>query len=206
MINFFITCDDLDPILGGYFSRCREGFMGFLEESEIHREVIQLSGRGCTDVNVDSQLQQLEAFKFIFIAYSHGSDSELVANRIAYVKSGHNSSKFTNALFYTNACSSGKNLGKKLVAEGCSAFIGYAEEINVSITYRQAFINCDNSGLFFFFGEDVSIFEAFEKMKNYFTHQADKLPPFDRAELIYARDALVFYGNRDLKITDLANI
>lgn len=202
MINFLIACDDKDLILGSYFAKCRDKLCDFLNEYNFEKTLVEISGKKCNVVNIDLNLDALTNNKFIFIAFSHGNYCSLLVDKEEYVSCSHNASKFGNALFYTNACSSGKGLGLQLIDQGCAVFIGYSEDINVSLNHLDVFANCDNACLYFFFGEEITIFEAFQKTKRHFTNRANKLEPFDRAELIYARDALVFHGNKNLSKRD----
>lgn len=205
MTNFLIICDDRDSKLGHYFAQCYDSLCNFLHEQGFTKSIKAISGMQCTEVNVDLRIEAFSPSKFVFVAYSHGTENSLSTNDDVYVYSSGNISKFANCLFYTTACSCGAFLGKQLIAEGCLAFIGYDKEVRVSLNSLDIFNNCDNAGLYFFWGQELTIFEAYEKMKKYFTQQAGKLQPFDRAELIYARDALVFYGNRSLTKHDMFN-
>lgn len=211
MINIIVAYDNEDVKLGTYFENCKNQLLSILEEHHalVNNKPHEVSTRHCNNVYIDLLLPKYNAYPFIFIAYSHGNEKALCCRDNNYVEKDANTHNFTNSLFYTTACSVGKELGEHLISKGCLAFIGYKNSINV---YRQDIknrisMNCDNAGIITFLLDDITIFEAYERMKNFYTQQIDKLYEVKdmlfAADLVETLDALVFFGNRDLRKEDL---
>lgn len=112
-------------------------------------------------------------------------------------------------MFYSTACLVGKKLAPDLINKGCKAFIGYKEEI---FAYKQnekkeISKNCDNAGIMAFLSDDITIYEACERMKSYYTQQIDRLEDVKdmlfAGNLIHARESIVCLGDKNLKKEDL---
>jgi len=210
MINFIVAYDNQDDHLGEYFEDCKNQLFRVLaEHSEFVNGVVhEIDGNLCNDVYIDMTIPSYNTNPFIFIAYSHGSEKALCCGNNRYVEKGVNAHHFVNSLFYTTACSVGKELGEHLIGQGCLAFVGYEKTINV---YQQdgnieISRNCDNAGIIAFLSENITIFEAYTKMKKYYTQQIDRLNNIKdivfAADLVETRDALVCLGDKNLKKED----
>ncbi|MDP3463529.1 MAG: hypothetical protein Q8S18_12125 [Bacteroidales bacterium] len=210
MINLVVVSDDRNIELGFYFSKCSENIVDFFNDnnSKLNGNVIHISSNNCNQCFIDLEISKLNSAPFVFIAYSHGDETSLRCSGNTYVKSGLNTEKFNKSLFYTNSCLTGKELGKDLVENGCTAFIGYEEETYsfYNKDYIDTLVNCDNSGITTFFLENISIDVAYKRMKNYYTNKIDKyieIDPFFASYLVKYREALVLYGRTDLVKDDL---
>ncbi|MCL2294233.1 MAG: hypothetical protein FWC36_05150 [Spirochaetes bacterium] len=207
MINIFVAFDDKDESLGDYFEDCKNHLLSFLEECSelVNKNPHEISSTCCNSAYLDIMMPKYKPNPFIFIAYSHGNERALCCGDNSYIEKNVNAHHFENSLFYTTACSAGKELGEDLISKGCLAFIGYKSEINVYKQKEKMEItkNCCNSGIIAFLSSDITIYEAYKKMENYYTQQIDKLEEFKdmlfAACLREARDALVFFGNRGLR-------
>jgi len=209
MINIIIVSDDADSKLGIYFKNCKQHLLSaFMKQNEYNMSEIP-SGH-CNNNYIDSLLIKNTPNPFIFIAYSHGNEKALRCGENNYVEKDINTHMFLNSLFYTTACSAGKELGDDLIEQGCSVFIGYKKEkiIFLDEVRREISILCDNTGIIEFLSNDITIYEAFKKMEDIYTQQIDKLiEAYDMvfaAHLVDAREALVFLGKQDLKKGDLS--
>jgi hypothetical protein len=210
MTNIIIAFDDKDENLGDYFSTCQSDISGFFSD---HYQIIKKSpllvpNEKCNQAYIDIEIARINPAPFVFIAYSHGNEHSLRCNKNSYVRKGSNTKQFTNSLFYTNSCLSGKELGIELVNNGCFAFIGYEEESNAFLNeeYYTISVNCDNSGLKTFFTDNIPVSIAFERMKSYYTNNIDKyesIDPFFAAQLVKNREALVLHKNKDIVKEDL---
>ncbi|GHT17014.1 hypothetical protein AGMMS4956_20290 [Bacteroidia bacterium] len=211
MINFVVAYDNIDTKLGMYFEECKNQLLGLLEEHNelVNGNVCEIAGRQCNNAYIDIMIPKYNTNPFVFIAYSHGNEKALCCNANFYVDKNVNARHFVNSLFYTTACSAGKELGSYLVDSGCLAFVGYKNDINVYIKTDKKDIskNCDNAGIVAFLSENITILEACKKMKTYYTQQIDKLENMKdmifAGELVEARDALICLGNENLKKEDL---
>ncbi len=207
MINFIVAYDDRDIELGSYFDNCKNQLLGLLDELNgfLDGKICEIPSSQCNSVYIDIKIPSYNPNPFIFIAYSHGSETALHSGGNRYVEKYSNSQHFINSFFYTTACSVGKDLGHHLIELGCLAFIGYDRPINAYKQSERQEISkkCDNAGIMAFLSEDINIFESYQKMKNYYTQQIDKLEDVKdmmfAMDLIQARESLVCLGNRDLK-------
>jgi len=210
MISFIVAYDNQDINLGIYFEECKNQLLGVLtEHSEIVDRVHEIAGNLCNNAYIDMTIPLHNSNPFVFIAYSHGNEKALCCGNNRYVEKDINTHHFTNCLFYTTACSVGKELGKHLIEQGCLAFVGYERIINVyqQDDKKEISRNCDNAGIIAFLSENITIFEAYTKMKSYYTQQIDRLHNIRdilfTADLVEARDALVCLGDKSLKKEDL---
>jgi len=211
MINIFVAYDKQDAHLGGYFESCKNQLFGVLAEHDelFYENVHEISGHQCNHVYIDLTIPLYNVNPFIFIAYSHGDEKSLFCEKNSYVEKDVNAHLFTNSLFYTTACSAGKELGRHLVEQGCLTFVGYEKTINKyqKDDKKEISINCDNFGIIAFLLKDITIFEAYFLMKKNYTQQIDRLNNVKdilfAADLVEARDALVCLGDKNLKKEDL---
>lgn len=200
-----VAYDNLDPELGDYFSACAKQ----IKESIPNKYILSnIFNKALNIANIDLELSKINQKKFIFLAYSHGTEKTLVANQKAFIECKTNTKNLKNGFLHTNACSSGQELGKEIIEKGGLAFIGYDEEINVLRSeYQDLFMRCDNYAIIFFINNEKSTIKAaFQASKNFYNNKIDELlshQPLVAAELINARDALVAYGNLDLTIKDI---
>jgi hypothetical protein len=202
----YIACDNLDPTLGKYFSDCADicsNYINFYLEEQGNL----INGVRLNQANIDLTLQNKTEDKFLFTAYSHGTENALLANHLPYLKVDLNTQYFKGGLVYTNACLSAQELGPDLVNNGAFAFVGYNEEVPVlhDENVKKIMRDADNYALIFFLtGETIG--DAVKRAKNYLTTKILHLQELnnpDRAELIVVRDAMEVIGNENLTISDL---
>jgi hypothetical protein len=211
MINIIVAYDDKNANLGTYFEDCRNQLLSIIEEQKksINYNQHELSSNHCNNVYIDILMPQYKPNPFIFIAYSHGNEQALHCENEYYIKKDVNTHHFANSLFYTTACSTGKELGDDLIDKGCLAFIGYRSN-TVAFTEssrKEISRNCDNAGIIAFLSDDITIFEAFEKMKNFYAQEINRLNGVKdvlfAGHLVEAMESLVFLGKSDLRKENL---
>jgi hypothetical protein len=211
MINFVVAYDDRDVNLGTYFEDCKNQLLEVLGELNefVEGKVREMPGQQCNNAAIDLVMPQYQPKPFIFTAYSHGNENALCCKNNNYIEKDNNAHHFANSLFYTTACSAGKELGPHLIDMKCLAFVGYESEICTYMQDDRKDISkkCDNAGIIAFLSENITISEAYIKMKTYYTQQIDRLNGVKdilfAGDLVEARDALVCLGNKDLKKEDL---
>ncbi|MFP3577730.1 hypothetical protein, partial [Brevibacillus sp. SIMBA_040] len=94
---------------------------------------------------------------FVFVGLSHGNEEQLLTKNSIYV-SCENISHFNKSLFYTPACSTAITLGGKLIAEGCSAYVGCNKDTFATYEDKNSvYIECENYCLINFFNSDITI-------------------------------------------------
>ena len=210
MINFIVSFDDLDPILGKYFCESHVDFYDFISE---HRDLLnvykEISTSGIYIDYINKITRKYNSKPFIYIAYSHGNPNEFRCAGVPYIWCS-NAKNFVNSFIYSTACHTGEKLAYDLIDNGCKIFVGYKKESYVFLKdeYRRISINSDNYALKMFLLMNVSIEEAVNSMKRYITQQIDKLDqnnedPLYMANLAANREALVCLGSTSLKKEDV---
>jgi hypothetical protein len=198
MIKIMIAYDDKDLELGTYFEDCKKQLVSILGEQNdlLKYKLNEISSDCCNSVYINSLMPQHMSNPFIFIAYSHGNEKALCCGNNCYIEK--------------NVNTQGKELGEDLINKGCLAFIGYKTETIAFLegSMKEISIKCDNAGIMEYLSNDITIFEAFEKMKNCYTQQIDRVLNDEKftvfaAALVEARDSLVFFGKSDLKKEDM---
>lgn len=106
---------------------------------------------------------------------------------------------------YSVVCLCAQHLLPHLQAIGIRFFVGYDKDFSV-VGDREPFMTCVMAGMrSFLSGEDVS--QAKAKMLQVYDEQIaelDKTNPREAIELAHDREALVFYGEDHIKLSDLA--
>lgn len=206
MVNFNIAFDNEDLKLGSYFVKSKEDLAEFLLDNHGNYSIHEIQSAICNEVYIDMRMLAINASSFVFVAYSHGNEHSLIARESPYVDLSKNSHLFVNSFFYSTACSTGKKLGEDLVNKGCKAFIGYNRDVEVFLNdYQKTSINCDNQGIkMFVLGNSLG--KSFDSMKDFYNQQIDRLTqfgdPLSASFLVASREALVFFGDKDLTIED----
>lgn len=209
MINFIVSFDDLDPVLGKYFHKSHLDFYEFISEHPVLlNEYKEIPTSKTYRHYIDKTTRQYNSKSFVYIIYSHGNANEFRCAGMPYICSS-NANNFINSFVYSTACLTGKKLAHDLINNGCKTFVGYKEVSYAFLgKYRDISINCDNYALKMFLLMDVSIEEAVNSMKKYITQQIDKLDknyenPLYTARLAANREALICIGNTLLKKEDI---
>lgn len=192
MISTILAVDEQDEVLGGFYAEC----LADLERFENDKCTIKaVKSNALNDLTIS--LSVPENGKFVFLAYSHGSDSELLAGGIApYISVTLNISLFKNSFFYTCSCNTGKRLGQSLIDNECISYIGYKEKFEVWDYNRTPFVECANYGYkLFVHGNNVE--SIIEQMKaKYDEHIANYTNDFfGAAHLLANRNALLALGD-----------
>lgn len=203
MANFQIAFDNHNLNLGYYFEESKKDIVAYINQACQNPLITEIPSPKCNQAYIDICIPQVNQNNFLFIAYSHGEPHRLIANGVLYVDLQLNAHLFVNSFFYSMSCHTGKALGPNLVNNhNCHAFIGYNDLAWIlNGAYFQLSIDCDNYGLKQFISGAV-LGDAFENMKKNFTIQIDILE--QQGEIIFAgllrknRDALVFFGNKNL--------
>lgn len=200
MIQFILACDEKDPKLGHFFEMCATDVKSNLLP-EKHDLALEIPSQKLTEVYMDMRLSDYTESHFVFLAYSHGNENNLLSPE-SYLSVNSNLKPFKNTLFYTFSCSTGVNLGSKLIENGCIAFVGYKVEACIVTRNEDIFVECANFGLkTFIAGENVS--SSVKQMKNRHTEWIDKTYnkyPLVASTLRKNRDGLVIHGDNTLKI------
>jgi hypothetical protein len=192
MICTIIAIDEQDEVLGDFFSECLQDLENFENDkttlSTIKSKALNEAGISLS-VPADG--------KFVFLAYSHGSENELLASgAIPYVSDTINTTLFRESFFYTCSCSTGMRLGQSLIENKCSSYIGYKGKFEVWDYNRQPFVECANHGYKLFIqGENIE--SIIIKMKEkYDEHIANYNNDFFGAVILLAnKKALVALGD-----------
>jgi hypothetical protein len=200
MINTILAVDNEDSGLGSFFTECLQDIESF--ESEA-KSLDIVNSNALNDLTISLKLTNIT--KFIFLAFSHGSDDSLVVKGSnPYISSTLNIKRFTDSFFYACACDTGKVLGQTLINNGCASFIGYNDKFTVWGYNTRPFVECANYGYKLFLqGHDIGTIITMMKMK--YDEHIDNYNNdiFGAADLLSNKNALVAYGNHQLNIAKL---
>ena len=205
MINIIVSYDDE---LGDYFEQSYQNLNGFFLSVDQIKEH-PLNGLDSTEVNVIGLIQSLNGQKFAFIGISHGNDGQLLTDNDCYVDInvlGH----FKNSFFYSTACCTAIELGKKIIDNGCYSYIGCNQSTFATFeNFYDTYIECENYCLKDFLSSTHTLKEAFQNMMKYFDDKIDELLLLHDDEILVAmelinnKDSFVLFGNEQLTKLDL---
>lgn len=205
MINTIIAYDNTDPDLGEFFEKCATKTK---ENTDSSFNIVEINSPSLNELNIQLKTDWVNDKAFLFISYSHGSETELLKNGITpFISDSISATCLKNSISYCFACNAGKKLGQSLIDNGAIAFIGFKEEVKIQKFFNafNSFIDCATSGIIFFFkGDDLS--NSIEKMKGKYT---DYLDQFYLTDMITAswfmeqRDSLVLLGDKKIKLEAL---
>jgi len=201
MINILLAYSDTDTKLGPYFVKCIEDLKAFLPSCRQEFQIEEIHGAQLNDEYLETVVEKYRPQQFIFAAYSHGNELFLRHGSNDYIIVYENTHLFSNSLFYSNACLTGKRLGPDLINKGCLGFIGYSDAVYSSLLF-EIFCQCDNYGIKKFL-EGERLGTAYQQMKNNYTEQIDKIYAANAvlASLLrHSRDVLILLGDSDLTI------
>lgn len=202
MINVILAIDEQDEVLGGFYTECLQDL------ENIENDKITLTSIRSNSLNEATIVLKTPANgKFVFLAYSHGSENELLASGITpYISDTINIKLFKESFFYACSCSTGKRLGQSLIDNQCSSYIGYKEEFQVWDYNRKPFVKCANYGYKLFLqGENVE--SIITKMKKeYDKHISDYSNDFFGSAILLAnKNALIALGDLTHSIDRIIN-
>lgn len=201
MINTFIAYDDNDGDFGAYF---HDSHVDIQTDFQTNASIanVSINGLGCTEANVNSVIGGMNGGSFVFITLSHGNEDEFLSHEV-YI-SHRNATQFSNSFVYSTSCLTGKNLGRLLIENGCVAFIGYSNEVNVLLDDTRIFYTCENYGIKSFLNNVESIETSYNKLIDNYTSVIHNLFNGSIDELIIAsvlignRDSLILHGDGTL--------
>lgn len=206
MIKFILAYDEGNAELGNFFNMCATDLKNsFIADK--HELVLEIPSRRLNTYFLELSLAQYKEAKFIFTAYSHGSEDRLTSHEV-YLSTNSNLQPFQNSLFYTFSCLTGVNLGTKLVDNGCLAFVGYKVEAYIITRNEDIFTEGANFGLKQFLSGE-SIGNSIKQMKNKHSELIDatyEKYPLVASTLRSNRDGLILIGNTELNILQLREI
>jgi len=208
MINSILVSDSNDNTLGDFFEKCKVKSEEILQSSQKEINLNVIPANAAFDMVLPMQLPNINADRFIFVSYTHGSETELLQNGVTpFISSSDNENHLKNAFAYCFACEAGTTLGKELCEKGTIAFIGYDKEVTVQVYFNaeESFIECATSGLTALVN-GMSIKDVYSSMKEKYNDCIDEFytKDFLTASLFMDnRDALVLHGNGELTIDDL---
>ncbi|MDR1317928.1 MAG: hypothetical protein LBK13_13765 [Spirochaetales bacterium] len=197
MVKIVLVIDDADISLGDFFSYCVNKLKKIFFNNVTAIEFT--SGKIKNDISINVWLEQIKC-NFIFIALTHGSESELIgSNALPYVAVDINVSYLKNSFSFCFSCNAGKVLGKEIIDKGGLCFVGHNNTVYANNTglWRELFskpIVCFWE--MFFSGETV--FSCINKKKDEYNRIIDKIYETDMFHAMYLlnnRDSLVVYGN-----------
>ena len=197
MIELCISYDEKDVKIGEYCKYCKEKLNDYLSTNPDI--VVHNFNSGISNHVYISTFLPSKSCNFIFVAYSHGSTTQLLCKGSVYIDE-YNANLFKKSMVYAMACSAGAELGKTLIHNGCKVFIGFNKEVHSVEGYEKVSERCENWGIMSFLlsPEPITIGEAFKSMKNEFTNQIDRLGMFEASWLVGNRDALVLLGDKNI--------
>lgn len=202
MINAILAIDEKDDVLGGFYTECLEDLESFITDKCTLKCI---KSNSLNEAAISLTLPK--EGKVVFLAYSHGSDSELLASGTTpYISETVNTTLFQGAFFYTCSCSTGKKLGHSLIENNCGSYIGYKEKFEVWDFNRTPFVECANHGYKLFIqGNDVK--SIIEKMRQKYDEHILNYDNdfFGAAHLLANRNALLALGDLTHSIEKLIN-
>jgi hypothetical protein len=208
MANFHIAYDEKDSRLGRYFEECKEDLVRFIQDELSSYSIDELPSRLCNQAYLSLRYKLDNPNNFLFVAYSHGTDTALIAGGHPFIEEGANSNLFSKSLFYSTACLIANRLGEDLISNGSLGFVGNSRSVDAFNDERRTLsIQADNLGMkMFVMGKPLG--EAVRLMKSHYSERIMhflKLGDFDTAgTFIDCRESLVLYGNPDLTIADFS--
>lgn len=206
MVDVISFIDEKDYRLGTYFhnsEKCLSDNVDSLENVRIYKEV---SSDICTMYSVNQLMSNVNG-KCICTVYTHGNPAAFMANGKPYINE-ENSKNFKDSFIYSTACLTAKSIGKRLIADGCLAFVGFKNESQVLCDSYSAnvIMNCDNACLFAFLNNDISLEEAVRQGIAYYDAQIAKCKRVEdillKSILVANREALCVFGDNTLTRND----
>lgn len=193
--------NDTEDKAGGHFAFCGEEMEMAMEENGF--ESIVLTPPSLTNMLL---LQHLPECHICFIA-NHGDARSIAGNNGDIVSVETNNTCFSGKLLYAVSCTCAKVLKDSLVSDGLRSFWGYDNKLNIWYGYPQYAQSC-MAGMKSLIG-GKTLKEAREEMISQYNHdisELEELYPNDTylaAALLDNREALVVYGEDELKLSDL---
>jgi hypothetical protein len=206
MVNILLAYDEANKETGDFFESCaseiKKIFISTAKIKELNSNMIK------NDIVINQYIKKIKD-SFIFIALTHGSESELIGSKNSpYVAVGKNDNLFQGTLFYCFSCETGKMLGKNIIAYNGKCFIGHNRKVyanNTGIWKNLFFAPILCFWEKFILGEPV--FSCLQAKKTEYTRLIDEnynTDMFHAAYLRENRDSLVIYGDENCSINDFS--
>lgn len=193
--------DNTVDAAGGHFAFCGEEMENAMEEYGFDNVV--LTPPLLTNAQL---LQHLPNCSICFIA-NHGDAKSIAGNNGDIVSVDTNNTLFAGKLLYAVSCSCAQKLKDKLVSDGLRSFWGYDNKLSIWYGYPQYSNSCMKGIKSLMEGKTVK--EAKEEMLAEYNKgiaELETLYPdntYLAAALLDNREALVVFGEDDLKLVDL---
>ncbi|MDO7851373.1 hypothetical protein [Hymenobacter convexus] len=208
MVNIIIAVDEQDADLGSYFQMCAAD-ISFELQSDAHSQTYTyniIRTDGLTQENIIKAISLVQDKNYIFIAYAHGNENCLgVQGADIFVDLDAGVGHFCKSIFYTFSCKTGINLGPGLIDAGCHVFWGYIKNAEIVRPFESLFLECANHGFKrLLIGDTVQ--EAFDYMIKKYNEYISAIYTRNLMAgqaLMNNRDALRFFGNKDLRLADI---
>jgi hypothetical protein len=201
MIKIVLAVDTTDTSLGDFFSYCAT----VLKQIFSSCEIIEFTGEKIkNDIGINVRLEQIKK-KFIFIALTHGSDSELTGNSSMPYISKANTLILKDSLSFCFSCSAGKILGKEIIASGGKCFVGHNNTVYASKHIWKELFSMPIVCFWNKFLSGETVFSCIDAKKLEYTRIIDEIYEtdiFHATYLLSNRDSLVVYGNGNCCIRD----
>ena len=154
-------------------------------------------------------------FEGIVVCYSHGDEYAclIAKNPVLDTEIISNMQK---AIVFAMACNTGRGAGAEIHTLNLKniAYVGFEQEIEVHCSVQDTDHRCKAAGLSSFLAKEISIQEAIESMKKYYTSSINKYRQLyndkqEQLDLVFLsklaseRDSLVVTGNLGLTKKDL---
>ena len=204
MINTLLVSDNKDDQLGFFFEECAEHTKAVTNGSF---NIVEINSRNLNSISLRIQAESFNFNAFLFISYTHGTDTELLANgSTPFISDTLNVECLKNCFAYCFACHAGNKLGQSLIDNKALAFVGFKSELKIQKYFGafESFTDCATSGVrYFFSGDNLEI--SINKMKSKYTECVDQYYSKDMVVASWFmehRDSLILLGKSDLSIRD----
>lgn len=206
MINTLLISDNRDARLGDFFERCAEQTKAVTNDSF---NIVEINSINLNSLSFQIQAESLNSNTFLFISFTHGTDTELLANgSTPFISGTLNVECLKNCFAYCFACNAGNILGQALIDNEALAFVGFKSELKIQKFFNalDSFIECATSGIRYFISGDTLELSV-DKMKLKYTECVDQYYTKDMVVASWFmehRDSLVVLGKSDISIRDFS--
>lgn len=193
--------NDNSDVAGGHFAFCGEEMELETDERGLDHVVLNPPNMGNRHL-----LQHLPDCQVCFIA-NHGDVKSIAGSNGDIVSTDTDNLPFSGKLLYAVSCSCAKELKDSLIKDGLLSFWGYDNELKLWYGYPQ-YARCCMAGIKSLMN-GKTLWEAkvdmLEQYNNDITELETQYPenPILSALLLDNREALVIYGDDELRLTDL---
>lgn len=203
MFEILLAVDQEDGVLGSYFQECANDIQSAIEDAGLDHNLHIVQSRQLNEIYVGVELDNRNSSRFIFIAFTHGSNEALLAKEV-FISTQSNVDKLKNSLTYTFSCSAAALLGQELVNNGCISFFGYNSYAYVVHSHSGLFVECSNFG-FKRLIEGATTSESYLDMISKYEEEIDNRYKTEFMVSVYLRknrDALILRGEQNIRLED----